>query len=57
MAELLRVYSWRVDKMSKNLSKDMTVGSPFKIIVMFAIPVLVGNVFQKISADSAAILA
>ena len=26
----------------------MTVGSPFKIIVMFAIPVLVGNVFQQL---------
>lgn len=34
--------------MSKNLSKDMTVGSPFKIIVLFAIPVLVGNVFQQL---------
>ena len=34
--------------MSKNLSKDMTVGSPFRIIVMFAIPVLVGNVFQQL---------
>lgn len=27
--------------------KDMTKGSPFKLILMFAIPVLLGNVFQQ----------
>ena len=34
--------------MSDNRSKDMTVGNPFKIILYFAIPVLIGNVFQQL---------
>lgn len=34
--------------MGKNLSKDMTVGNPFKIIILFAVPVLIGNVFQQL---------
>lgn len=34
--------------MSKTLSKDMTVGNPFKILLIFAIPVLAGNVFQQL---------
>ena len=33
--------------MAKNQSKDMTVGNPFQIILFFAIPVLIGNVFQQ----------
>ena len=28
--------------------KDMTVGSPLKLIITFAIPVLIGNVFQQL---------
>ena len=28
--------------------KDMTVGSPLKLIIAFAIPVLIGNVFQQL---------
>ena len=34
--------------MAKNQSKDMTVGNPFQIILFFAIPVLIGNVFQQL---------
>lgn len=34
--------------MSKTLSKDMTIGNPFKILLIFAIPVLAGNVFQQL---------
>lgn len=28
-------------------SRDMTVGSPSKNILMFAVPVLLGNLFQQ----------
>ena len=35
--------------MSANkLEKDMTVGSPFKLIISFAIPLLLGNLFQQL---------
>ena len=34
--------------MSKNSAKDMTVGKPFGLIVMFMIPVLIGNLFQQL---------
>ena len=33
--------------MSKNVTKDMTSGSPFKQILLFAIPFLIGNLFQQ----------
>ncbi len=32
------------------LQRDMTVGNPMKIILQFAIPVFIGNVFQQIYA-------
>lgn len=32
--------------MSKTLTNDMTVGSPIKHIFKFAIPLLIGNIFQ-----------
>lgn len=34
--------------MKNNQSKDMTQGSPFKLILFFAIPVLIGNMFQQL---------
>lgn len=34
--------------MSRNGSKDMTEGSPFNLILMFTIPVLIGNLFQQL---------
>ena len=42
--------------MAKNQSKDMTVGNPFQIILFFAIPVLIGNVFGSKFKDKATIL-
>lgn len=33
-------------KLSKG--KDMTVGNPFKVILLFSIPILIGNVFQQL---------
>ncbi len=32
--------------MAKSLTNDMTVGSPIKHIIRFAVPLLIGNVFQ-----------
>lgn len=39
----------------KNTVKDMTVGSPFKLMVSFAVPLLLGNLFQQLynMADAA----
>jgi putative MATE family efflux protein len=34
-------------KINKNKSNDMTVGNPLKLILIFAIPILIGNVFQQ----------
>lgn len=33
--------------MAKNVTKDLTVGSPVKLIFLFAIPFFIGNVFQQ----------
>ena len=30
------------------MTQDMTVGSPLRLIVMFTIPLLIGNVFQQL---------
>ncbi|MDL2232800.1 MATE family efflux transporter [Ruminococcaceae bacterium OttesenSCG-928-L11] len=41
----------KVDKMrtgSGSQTRDMTVGSPVKLIVVFALPLMVGNVFQQL---------
>lgn len=29
-------------------TKDMTTGSPFKLIILFALPLMVGNIFQQL---------
>lgn len=29
-------------------AKDMTTGSPFKLIILFALPLMVGNIFQQL---------
>lgn len=34
--------------MSHNITKNMTVGSPAKLILAFAMPLLVGNIFQQL---------
>ena len=33
--------------MKKELTKDMTTGNPVKLILLFSIPLLIGNVFQQ----------
>ncbi|MBS5951165.1 MAG: MATE family efflux transporter [Clostridium sp.] len=33
--------------MDKNLTKDMTTGNPVKLILVFSIPLLIGNIFQQ----------
>ena len=33
--------------MDKDLTKDMTTGNPVKLILLFSIPLLIGNVFQQ----------
>ena len=30
------------------MTKDLTAGSPMRLIVMFTIPLLIGNVFQQL---------
>ena len=30
------------------MTHDMTTGSPMRLIVMFTIPLLIGNVFQQL---------
>ena len=34
--------------MSKYFNGDMTVGNPVKLILLFTIPILIGNVFQQL---------
>jgi putative MATE family efflux protein len=34
--------------MAKNLTNDLTVGSPMKLILKFSIPMLIGNIFQQL---------
>ena len=36
------------------MTKDLTKGSPFKLILFFMLPVLLGNIFQQLynMADS-----
>lgn len=33
--------------MGKNITKDMTTGNPAKLIILFSIPLLIGNIFQQ----------
>ena len=33
--------------MNKELTKDMTTGNPVKLILLFSIPLLIGNIFQQ----------
>ncbi len=33
--------------MAKNMTKDMTTGNPVKLILLFSIPLLIGNIFQQ----------
>lgn len=35
------------NEVKKTLSKDMTVGNPIKLILLFSIPVIIGNIFQQ----------
>lgn len=30
------------------MTKDLTKGSPFKLILTFMVPVLIGNIFQQL---------
>ena len=30
------------------MTKDLTKGSPFKLILIFMVPVLIGNIFQQL---------
>lgn len=30
------------------MTKDMTAGSPVKLLVLFAVPMLIGNIFQQL---------
>lgn len=32
----------------KNTTQDMTIGSPLKLILIFAIPMIIGNIFQQL---------
>lgn len=34
--------------MASNRTKDMTVGNPTKLILLFSIPLLIGNIFQQL---------
>ena len=34
--------------MAKEMTKDLTTGSPMKIFIMFSIPILLGNLFQQL---------
>ena len=33
--------------MAKDMTKDMTTGSPLKLILHFTLPLLLGNLFQQ----------
>ncbi len=33
--------------MEKNRTNDMTTGNPIKLIIMFMIPMFLGNIFQQ----------
>lgn len=33
--------------MARNMTKDMTTGNPVKLILLFSIPLLIGNIFQQ----------
>lgn len=33
--------------MKKDLTKDMTIGSPTKLLLQFSVPLLIGNIFQQ----------
>ena len=37
------------------MTKDMTVGSPVKLILTFSVPLLIGNIFQQFSGNIAII--
>ena len=34
--------------MAKGNTKDMTQGEPFKLILFFSVPLLIGNIFQQL---------
>lgn len=40
----------------KNMTKDLTVGSPLRVIVAFTLPLLIGNLFQQLYAFTDAVV-
>ena len=36
------------DSISKNMTNDMTKGSPTKLVIKFIIPLIIGNIFQQL---------
>lgn len=35
------------EEMKNNMTNDMTKGNPVKLILLFSIPLLIGNIFQQ----------
>ena len=35
------------ERMKKKMTKSMTSGKPVKLILLFALPLIVGNIFQQ----------
>jgi putative efflux protein, MATE family len=43
----IRIFSHKVPRNASSAAKDMTVGNPTKIILLYSLPLLVGNLFQQ----------
>ena len=44
---LFPAFCGRGVKVEKNRTNDMTTGNPIKLIIMFMIPMFLGNIFQQ----------
>jgi putative MATE family efflux protein len=43
----IKIFSHRVPRNASSAAKDMTTGAPAKLILLYSIPLLIGNVFQQ----------
>ena len=42
-----QIFNYFINQGVQIMTKDMTMGSPLRMILLFSVPVLLGNIFQQ----------
>ncbi len=43
-----RYFLWEIEDNDKNVTKDMTKGSPLLLLLQFTLPIFIGNLFRQL---------